>query len=462
MAALPDGFLAALAARAPDLELKLDPADRWPYGSDNSRRHALPGGVAFPRDHPQCATLVGLCAAWRVPLTARGRGTATTGAAVPLAGGLVLSTERMDRVLEVAPADRLMVVEAGCLNGTVQARAAEHGLFWPPDPTSAAYSTVGGNVATNAGGPRSVKYGTTRDCVLGLRAVTGAGVELRTGVRTTKGVVGYDLTRLLCGAEGTLAVVTEVTLELQPLPAATRTLRASYADVGAAARAVAALMCQPVVPCRLEFLDSAALALLRDQAPDAALPAAAGALLLVEVDGSQQLLDEAVAAVSAAARVAGLLELRAAADTLESQALWAVRKSLSPALRSVAPGKINEDVVVPVSRLAALVEGLERLARQHAVRIVNFGHAGNGNLHVNLLFDPADAAQLAAAQRCLREVFALVLELGGTLSGEHGVGTEKQPFVGLELDATQLALMRTLKQVFDPQSILNPDKLFPR
>jgi D-lactate dehydrogenase len=460
MADLPDGLLAGLSAVGADLELRTDPADTWAYGSDNSRRHEAPGAVALVRSHDAVAAAVRLCHAWRVPLTARGRGTATTGAAVPSAGGLVLSLERLDRILEVAPDDRTMIVEAGCLNGVVQAEAAKHGLFWPPDPTSAEYCTVGGNVGTNAGGPRSVKYGTTRDCVLGLRAVTGAGVELRTGVRTTKGVVGYDLTRLICGAEGTLAVVTEVTLELQPLPAATRTLRASYRDAPAAARAVAAIMRQPVVPCRLEFMDRSSIAMVRDLAPDAELPSAAGALLLVEVDGSADSLDAALAAVSAAARVEGLTELRAARDARESAALWQVRKQLSPALRGIAPGKVNEDVVVPVSRLADLIEGLERLGAEHALRIVSFGHAGNGNLHVNLMHDPADAAELERVARALVNVFQLVLALGGTLSGEHGIGTEKARFVGLELDATQLALMRTLKAQFDPHGVLNPGKIF--
>jgi D-lactate dehydrogenase len=460
MATLPDGLLAGLAAIGPELELRTDPADTWAYGSDNSRRHAPPGAVLLARSHDAVAAAVRLCSAWRVPLTARGRGTATTGAAVPSAGGVVLSLERLDRILELSPDDRTMVVEAGCLNGAVQVEAAKHGLFWPPDPSSAEYCTVGGNVSTNAGGPRSVKYGSTRDCVLGLRAVTGAGVELRTGVRTTKGVVGYDLTRLICGAEGTLAVVTEVTLELQPLPVAARTLRATYRDAAAAARAVAAVMRQPVVPCRIEFMDSPSLAMVRGHAPEAALPTAAGALLLIEVDGSAGALDAALAAVSLAARVDGLTELRAATDERESAALWQVRKQLSPALRRIAPGKVNEDVVVPVSKLAELVSGLERIAAERSVRIVSFGHAGNGNLHVNLMHDPADAAELARVAQALDAVFRLVLTLGGTLSGEHGIGTEKARFVGLELDATQLALMRTIKSQFDPHGILNPGKIF--
>ena len=460
MVDLPDGLLAGLRAIGSDLELRTDPADTWPYGSDNSRRHALPGAVALARTHAAVASAVRLCHGWRVPLTARGRGTATTGAAVPSAGGLVLSLERLDRIIEVAPDDRVMIVEAGCLNGAVQAEAAKHGLFWPPDPTSADYSTVGGNVSTNAGGPRSVKYGTTRDCVLGLRAVTGAGVELRTGVRTTKGVVGYDLTRLICGAEGTLAVVTEVTLELQPLPAATRTLRASYRDAAAAARAVAAIMRQPVVPCRLEFMDHSSIAMVSGLAPEAELPTDAGALLLVEVDGSADSLADSLDAVSSAARVEGLVELRAARDARESAALWQVRKQLSPALRGIAPGKVNEDVVVPVSRLADLITGLELIGARHQVRIVSFGHAGNGNLHVNLMHDPADAAEVARVALALDALFQLVLALGGTLSGEHGIGTEKARFVGLEIDASQLALMRTLKAQFDPHSVLNPGKIF--
>ncbi len=440
--------------------LLTDPADCWPYGYDNSRRHRLPDAVAFPESHEEVLALVRLCNQHDVPLVPRGRGTGTTGAAVPIHGGLIVSTERMSRIIRFAPGDRLIVVEPGVTNQAVQDAAAGAGFFWPPDPTSAAFCSIGGNLAYNSAGPRAVKYGTPRENVLGLRAVTGGGEEIRTGVGTSKGVVGYDLTRLLIGSEGTLAIITEATLKLTPLPEGRRTLQAVYESIHAAATAVSAIMAQPETPCALEFMDASAIEMIRDWS-DAKLPEAAGALLMIEVDGAEHALDAAVAAVRSAATVDGLLSFTAARDAAETAALWATRKALSPALRKVAPKKINEDVVVPVSRIPELITGLETLSAQTGVKIVNFGHAGNGNIHVNLLVDPDDARQMANAASCLSQVFDLVLALGGTLSGEHGVGLEKRDFVDREVDAVSLELMRGIKQLFDPRNILNRDKALP-
>jgi D-lactate dehydrogenase (quinone) len=372
----------------------------------------------------------------------------------------VLSFERMDRILRIAPDDRLAVVQPGVINASLQKAVEAVGFFWPPDPTSAASCTIGGNLAYNSAGPRAVKYGTPRDNTLGLRAVTGTGEALRTGVQTTKGVVGYDLTRLIIGSEGTLALVTEATLKLTPLPEAKRTLRATYADIHSAARAVSAIMAQPVTPCALEFMDASAIDMVSGYA-GLDLPSGAGALLMIEVDGPAACIGEAQAAVAAAARGEGLLELRLAASAEEVASLWKTRKALSPALRHIAPKKINEDVVVPVSRMGELIDALERLSRETGIRIVNFGHAGNGNIHVNLLIDPEHAEEMARAAECLDAVFALVLRLGGTLSGEHGVGLEKRDFVDRELDPVALRLMHEIKACFDPKGILNPGKALP-
>ncbi|HET7674638.1 MAG TPA: FAD-linked oxidase C-terminal domain-containing protein, partial [Gammaproteobacteria bacterium] len=453
-------FLANLAAIVGERDLVTDPADCWAYGYDNSRRQMLPEAVAWPASHDEVVAIVRLCGEHKVPLVARGLGSATTGAAVPVARGLVLAMERMNRIVRVDGANRALVVEAGATNAAVQQAAGAEGFFWPPDPTSAAYSTIGGNLGCNAGGPHAVKYGTTRDNVLGLRAVAGDGHDLRTGVYTTKGVVGYDLTRLLIGSEGTLAVITEATLKITPRQPAVRSLRAVYADVAAAAAAVSRIMAQPVTPCVLEFIDHRAIGMIRDYA-QTDLPEGAGAMLLIEVDGAETQLGYAVEAVRTAAAGDGLVEIRAARDAAESAALWQARKALSPALRKIAPKKINEDVVVPVSRMAELVARLEALGVEHGITIVNFGHAGNGNLHVNLLVDPGNAAQMAAVEPCLREIFETVLALGGTLSGEHGVGLEKRDFVALEIEPATLALMKKIKQQFDPHGILNPGKFFP-
>jgi D-lactate dehydrogenase (quinone) len=432
-----------------------DPADRWTYGYDNSRAQALPRAVVLPADTAAVQRVVETCRRFRTPLTVRGRGTGTTGAAVPEEGGVVMSMERMARILAVDAANRVAVVQPGVTNGALQSAAAAAGFFWPPDPGSAEYCTVGGNLACNAAGPRALKYGTPRENTLGLEAVTGEGRIIRCGCYTTKGVVGLDLTRLLIGSEGTLAIITEATLKLSPLPEQITTLRAAYTDMHAAAAAVSRIMAQPVVPRVLEFLDKAALELARARDP-ASLPRAAGALLMIEADGLAAQLPAAVDALARAAAGPGLLEWRAAADAAEAAALWAARKALSPALRSLAPRKINEDVVVPVSRIPELTDGLARLAERYRVRIVTFGHAGNGNLHVNVLGEDADLERMEA---CVGEVFRLVLALQGTLSGEHGIGRSKRAFVPLEIGAETLALMQRVKAVFDPDGILNPGKM---
>ena len=434
-------------------------ADRLAYGYDNSKRQGDAAAVALPRTHEQVVALMHACAAARAPVVARGRGTNTTGASVPTPGCVVVSFERMDRIVRIDATNRLAVVEPGALNGDLQREAAKHGFFWAPDPTSAPYSTIAGNLACNAGGPRTVKYGASRDNVLALRAVDGAGREFRCGSATTKGAVGYDLTRLLVGSEGTLALITEATLKLTPLPQAQRSLSAAYADVSAAAQAVARIMAQPVTPCALEFMDGTALRLVRERGAEA--PATAGALLLIDVDARRDALDDACRAVAAAAQGEGLVELREARSAEETTALWAARKALSPALRSIAPMKINEDVVVPVSALPELIAGVDALSKTHGILIVCFGHAGNGNIHVNLLYDSADATQAAAAPRCLDAVFDLVLRLHGTLSGEHGIGLAKRDWMPRALDATTLTLMRAIKAQFDPHGLLNPGKLLP-
>ena len=443
-----------------DSGLLTDAGDCWPYGYDNSRRHALPQAVVFATGHDQVRDLLRLCNREGILVIPRGTGTGTTGATVPDRGGIILSLERMNRILEIDPSNRFARVEPGVTNGALREALKDQGFFWPPDPTSADVCTIGGNLAYNAAGPRAVKYGTPRENTLGLRGVTGAGEEISTGVITSKGVVGYDLTRLIIGSEGTLAIITEAILKLTPLPEAQATLQATYRDVHAAAKAVSAIMAQPVTPCALEFMDGEAIAMIRNFS-DLALPDTVGALLMIEVDGPSHCLDESVSAVERAASVEGLVDIMSASTGDEVARLWRTRKALSPALRNVAPKKINEDIVVPVSRIPALIEGLEQLSRRTGVKIVNFGHAGNGNIHVNLLIDPEQPGQTEHAAECLEAMFGLVLELGGTLSGEHGVGLEKRDFVDREIDPVTLRLMHDIKRQFDPANILNPGKGLP-
>ncbi len=438
---------------------RTDDDTRRRNAEDKARRHALPLGVALPRDREQVQAIVRACRTHGVPVVGRGAGTSSTGAVIPYAGGVVVSFERMNRIVRIAADDRYAIVEPGVLNGDLDQALQSHGLFWPPDPASADISTIGGNLACNAGGPMAVKYGATRDNVLGLQAVTGTGDLITCGSLTTKDSTGYDLTHLLVGSEGTLGLIVEATLRLLPRPPARASLRALYRDVSSAAAAVSRVMTQPVAPSMLEFMDRACIRLAREvggaDIPDA------GALLMIEVDGEAATLAHALESVATAAAGEGLIALDEAPDEAARARLWAARKSLSPALRTIAQGKINEDVVVPVSRIPALVGGVEAMAAEFDLPIVAFGHAGNGNLHVNILYDPDDPAQTQRARAALPRLFALTLSLGGTLSGEHGIGVAKRDFMGDAFSAATLDAMRAIKAALDPDGILNPGKVLP-
>lgn len=431
----------------------------WAYGYDNSKQHTCPDLVLLPQQHEQIQQAVRICNEFNLPLTTRGRGTGTTGAAVPIQAGVVLSTERMNQILEFDYKNRNMRVEPGVLNIEVQNHAAEQNLFWPPDPGSADYCSVGGNLACNAAGPRAVKYGTCRENTLSLTAITGNGETIHTGSATTKGVVGLDLTRLLIGSEGILGIITEARLKLSPKPECINTIRALYKDPTAAIEAVVNVLAQNALPRALEFIDSGSLNLIR-QNSSLEIDSAAQAMLMIEVDGSKESIAASTQAILTVASTSDCINIQTAEDESQKTALWAARKALSPALRSFAPNKINEDVVVPVTQLPTLLSELEKLSKQYAIAIFNFGHAGNGNLHVNLLYDASK--QEDAAKSCLNDVFSLVLKLGGTLSGEHGVGIAKRDFVSQEIDATTLTLMQKIKQQFDPNGILNPGKTLPQ
>lgn len=459
MVTVPTDLIHRLTALLPAEALLTDPADCLAYGFDNSKRHGQPLAVALPTEAGQVVAIVRACRDASVAVTARGRGTGTTGAAVPPAGALVVSFERMNRLLAIDPAQRSATVQPGVLNGELQSAAKASGFFWPPDPTSAPYSTIGGNLACNAGGPRTVKYGATRDNVLAVTAVDGRGRLFTTARPLIKQSMGYDLTRFVIGSEGTLALIVEAVLRLMPLPESSRALSASFRDVAAAASAVTRIMSQTATPSALEFMDGKALALARQHGGDAVPDA--GALLLIEVDGMAASLAQQVDAIRHAVSVEGLIAFAAAATVGERERLWAARKALSPALRTVAPKKINEDVVVPIPALPELTAFLDTLEHESGIAIVCFGHAGNGNLHVNLMFDPDNAAQAAAAPTALRRLFDQVIALGGTLSGEHGIGLDKRDFMPAAVDPVALDLMRDIKRTFDPDGILNPGTLLP-
>lgn len=429
------------------------------YSYDGSGLEYPPEAVIFPGNTAEVSAVMQLATAQGFPVVPRGAGTGMTGGALPVAGGVVMAMSRFNRILEIDAANQVAVVEPGVITGDFQREVARQGLFYPPDPASHQFCTLGGNVAECAGGPRAVKYGVTRDYILGLTAVLADGRIIHTGVRTAKGVAGYDLTRLLVGSEGTLAIITSITVRLLPQPAARATFQLLFSELPAATSLVSRLL-NRMTPCTLEFMDRTALRIVADQLP-APLPEATAALLLIELDGDREVVElQAGRLIEFLENQEGLLEVRRAATGPETEQLWAARRAISPATFKLKPHKIGEDVVVPRTKIPELVACTEALAAKHGLIVLCFGHAGDGNIHVNIMLDRQDHRELEAAEAATSELFAKVIELGGTITGEHGVGLTKSAFLGQEIDAPTMEIMRAVKKTFDPQNILNPGKIF--
>ena len=430
------------------------------YASDGTKMTFRPDAVAFPGNSPEISRILLLANREYFPVIPRGAGSGMSGGALPVRGGLILSLERLNRIRLIDQQNLVAKVEPGVITAELQRAVEEVGLFYPPDPASTHISTIGGNVAECAGGLRAVKYGVTRDYVLGLTVVLPTGEIIRTGVETPKGVVGYDLTRLIVGSEGTLAVMTDITLRLIPKPAARRTMLAAFRDVDATIGAVSGIIRRGVLPTTLEFMDRLSIECVRDEI-GLPIPNEAETLLLVEVDGSEILADREAEVVEDVCGGLGAINFQTARDREEVEMLWEARRNLSPALMKLRPHKISEDIVVPRSRLANTVSFLSRVARKYNLPIPAFGHAGDGNIHVNFMLDKTDGDEVARVQAAIKELFREVIRLGGTISGEHGVGVTKSAYIGLEIPPPSLELMARLKEAFDPRGILNPGKMFP-
>jgi glycolate oxidase len=439
--------------------VKTSEEERKCYSYDGRTSGSIPDLIVFPGSAEDVSAILKLANTYLFSVIPRGQGTGLTGGSVPFKGGVVLSFTRMNRILEIDPENLIAVVEPGVINFLLQQEVAKKGLFYPPDPASYKYSSIGGNVAECAGGPNSLKYGVTRDYVLGMEVVMPTGEILNLGVKTMKGVVGYDLARLFVGSEGTLGVITRITLKLIPLPEAKATILALFKEVEEAAETVSAIVAAKVVPSTIEFMDKASIA-CSEKASPMGLPPDVGGLLLIEVDGSRE------SALVQAEKVRAIVEAHRSIrcdlteDPVESDRLWQARRALSQALFTVAPVKIAEDVVVPRSEIPTLIRALEAMRDRYGIPILSFGHAGDGNFHVNIMIHDTPQEH-ALAEEAVKEIFVEALKLGGTMSGEHGIGLTKAPFLGMEVPDEAMAVMKKVKQLFDPKGILNPGKIFP-
>ncbi|MCC6554799.1 MAG: FAD-binding protein [Polyangiaceae bacterium] len=429
------------------------------YASDESDQPPVPpDAVVLASSADDIARALAAAAEAEVPVVPRAAGTGKSGGAVPVAGGVVLATLGMRAIKEISRDEQIAVVEPGVVLADLHAAAEAEGLFYPPDPSSLKTCAIGGNIAENAGGPRAFKYGVTREYVLGLDAVLMDGTRLRTGRRTVKGVTGYDVTALLVGSEGTLAVTTEATLRLVPKPPSVTTLLALFPDVHASGRAVSAMIAAGLVPRCIEILDRWTLDAVR--ARGVSVDPRAAAMLLIEVDGEPADCDAQAARAGDVCAGAGALEILAAQDPAQRDRLWEARRRLSPATRAMARFKISEDVVVPRDRIPALLDEVDAIGEATGIRMLTYGHAGDGNLHVNFLWD--DPAAGPRVEEGLSRLFHAVVAMRGTLSGEHGIGTSKAEFLPLEQGPELIDLQRRIKAVFDPKGLLNPHKVFPR
>ncbi len=435
------------------------PEDILVYGYDSSMLEKQPIAVARPTDVGELVELVRAAYAKNIALIPRGAGTGTVGGSVPVEqSSVVISFERMNRILEIDKENMVAVVEPGVINGVFQRTLKDQGLFYPPDPASLNFSTLGGNVATGAGGPRAVKYGVTRDYVLGLEIVLPDGTVTNTGVRTAKGVVGYDLTRLIVGSEGTLAFVTKITLKILPEPETVVTLVTTFDSISNSAQTVSKIMASGIVPRTLEFMDKNSLKVVESY-KHSGLPTS-GAMLLIELDGPTFVVNREIENISAICKsFAG--EVQIARSEAAAEKLWEARRSISPALYRISTTKINQDIVVPRSSVPEMLLRLDEIAEKTGLFIVNFGHAGDGNIHVNIMTDKSDPEKYNHATAAVDDIFRATLELNGTISGEHGVGLKKKPYIEMELDEVVISLMKHIKRVFDPAGIMNPGKIFP-
>lgn len=455
-----DALTRELGALLREDQILTSPEDLSVYAFDGTAMlHQRPACVALPESRDEVARILTLCNEREVPVVTRGSGTGLAGGAVPSQGGLVLCLVRLNRILELDAANLVLVAEPGVLTQKVADEAQAAGLFYPPDPGSIKISTIGGNVANNSGGLRGLKYGVTRDYIMGLEVVLADGQILETGNKCVKDVAGFALKDLFIGSEGMLGVITRITLKLVPAPESKKTLLGLYDEMTAAAATVSAIIANKIIPCTLEFLDRTTIECVESHAK-IGLPTDCAAVLLMEVDGHAAQVEEQTQQIEAIARQGGAREVRVAASAAEGLQLASARRTAFSALARLAPTVVLEDVTVPRSALAQMVGYVQEVGQRHQVKVGTFGHMGDGNLHPTFLCDERDEEEMARVERALEEVFAYAVELGGTITGEHGVGLAKKPFLPQQLGPVGMDILRRVKASFDPKGILNPGNMF--
>jgi len=436
----------------------ISPEERKCYSYDARTDGATPDLVVFPTSAQDVSQILILANKYRFPVIPRGQGSGLTGGSIPLNGGVVITFTKMNRILEIDTKNLIAVVEPGVITFVFQEEVAKYGLFYPPDPASYKYSSIGGNVAECSGGPNSMKYGVTRDYVLGLEVVKATGEIINTGVKTMKGVVGYDLTRLFVGSEGTLGVITKIILKLIPAPEAKATILALFRQVEDTAEAVSGIVAAKIVPSTIEFMDHASIR-CSEQANPMGIPEDIEGLLLIEIDGNADAIQALAQRIKVVLMEHNAADVKLTQDPIEADKLWQARRVVSQATYNLNPVKIAEDVVVPRSNIPTLIRFLEDNGKKHGIPILSFGHAGDGNFHVSLMIKDTKE-DYAKAHTAVEEIFSETIRLGGTLSGEHGIGTAKAPYIGMELSPEVIETMRSIKAIFDPNNILNPGKIF--
>ncbi|WP_240675920.1 FAD-binding oxidoreductase [Ammoniphilus sp. CFH 90114] len=434
--------------------------DRYSYSFDGSFGTYLPDAVVQSKHVEEIAELVKYANREWIPIIPRGQSTSLSGGPLPVKGGVVVDLSVMNDVLQIDEEDLVAVVSTGVLTSEIHKAALEKGLMYPPDPSSSHVSTIGGNLAENSGGPRGLKYGVTKDYVIGLEVITPQGEIIRTGGRTVKNVTGYDLTKLIVGSEGTLGIITKAILRLIPKPQASETVMAIFDSLEDAGAAISKILSSGILPAKMELMDQASMIAVENYEPSG-LPRDAEALILIELDGHPLAVQDEAVQISKVCREIGAREIRIPQTAAEKEEVWKARKLVSPAIVRIKPTKISEDATVPRSKIPEMCRRLKQIKEKYNIHLVVFGHAGDGNLHPNIIADKSDKEEMKRVEQAVAEIFEAAVELGGTLSGEHGIGTMKAPFMEMELGPVGLDMMKRIKEAWDPNNIMNPGKIFP-